>query len=179
MTMKRVTIALAAILALGLGLAACETVTPYQPLAAGNKVSGGFTDKRLDDNHFQVLFRGNSVTSRDQVETYLLYRAAELTANNGFDWFEMVQRHTENRGGYWVQPWGPYGYYWGPSWRFYGSWGWGPWGDWGGYDVQRVDEYEALAEVATHHGPKPADNPRALDAHQVLANLEPRIVRPH
>ena len=182
--MRRVPIALAAALALSLGLAACETATPYQPLAAGAKVSGGFTDQRLDDNHFRVTFRGNDMTSREQVETYLLYRAAEVTVNNGFDWFEMVERHTHNRGGYWVEPWGTYGY-WGPYWRFHGAFGWDDWDPywggpfWGGYDVQRVDRFEAAAEIAVHHGPKPADDKRAFDARQVLANLGPKIVRPH
>ena len=53
----------------------------------------------LDDTHLQVSFSGNDVTPRAQVETYLLYRAAELTTAKGFDWFEMVDRHTQTTGG--------------------------------------------------------------------------------
>ena len=181
--MKRIAIA-AATLALGaaLGLAACETApTPYQPLSSSNAVSGGFTDQRLDDTHFRVTFRGNDLTSREQVETYLLYRAAELTVSQGFDWFEMVSRHTENRGDAFVTG---YGGYWAPYWRFHGGWGWGGWdpfwdGPWGGYyDVQRIDRYEAIAEIAVGRGPKPGGNLRAFDARQVMANLAPKIIRP-
>ena len=187
--MRRLAPALAAAAALALGLASCETATPYQPLSEHNQVSGGFTDPRLDENHFRVTFRGNSMTSRERVETYLLYRAAELTENEGFDWFQMVDRNTANRGYTYVEPdpfYGP-GYawgYWRPYWRFHGRWGWRAWDPywggpfWGGYDVQRVDEYDAMAEVAVHHGAKPADDPRAFDARQVLANLGPKIVRP-
>ncbi len=175
--MKRTTIALAAVLALGLGLAGCETATPYQPLSPQNAVYGGFTDQRLDETHFRVAFQGNSATSREQVENYLLYRAAELTANQGFDWFEMVDRHTRDRGGAYIVPEGPY---WHPYWRFHGAWGWGGWDPfWGGpwdYDVERFDEYQAIAEVAMGHGAKP--DPRAFDAHAVMANLGPKIVRP-
>lgn len=177
--MKRIAIAVAAVLALG--LAACETTpTPYQPLSSSNAVSGGFTDQRLDDTHFRVTFKGNDLTSREQVETYLLYRAAELTVSQGFDWFEMVDRHTENRGATWVSPEGPY---WAPYWRFHGGWGWGAWdpfwdGPWGGYDVQRIDQYEAIAEIGAGHGPRPANDARAFDARQVMSNLAPKIVRP-
>jgi hypothetical protein len=77
----------AAIAAIGLvvGLSACETATPYQPLQQHSEVSGGFTDQRLDQNHARVTFQGNTVTSRETVETYLLYRAAEVTISQGFD----------------------------------------------------------------------------------------------
>lgn len=178
--MKRIAIVAAAVLALG--LAACETTpTPYQPLGApGATVSGGFTDQRLDETHFRVTFKGNDLTSREQVETYLLYRAAELAVSQGFDWFEMVSRDTENRGGAWVSG---YGGYWSPYWRYHGGFGWGAWGPygggpfWGGYDVQQIDQYEAVAEIAVGHGPKPAGDVRAFDARQVMSNLAPKIVR--
>jgi hypothetical protein len=185
--MRRAALAFAA--AISLGLAGCETPTPYQPLATTNAVSGGFTDQRIDDTHFKVSFAGNAMTSREQVETYLLYRAAELTASQGFDWFEMVDRHTRNKGTTYVEPDPFYGHgyawgYWRPYWRYHGSFGWGAWDPywggpfWGGYDVERIDRYEAIAEIAVHHGPKPAGDPKAFDAHQVMDNLGPKIVRP-
>src|SRR5258707_5288832 len=107
----------AAIAAIGLvvGLSACETATPYQPLRTGAQVSGGFTDQRLDQNHFRVTFQGNTLTSRETVESYLLYRAAEVTVSQGYDWFEAVERHTErNRQTYIDSPYVPGPYY---SWR--------------------------------------------------------------
>jgi hypothetical protein len=138
----------------------------------------------LDDTHFRVTFSGNDTTPREQVEAYLLYRAAELTAAKGFDWFEMVDRHTQNTGSAFVEPYGPWGY-WGPTWRFrgrrgfYGG-GFGYWGDpWGPYgDIDTISRYSASAEVVMGHGPKPAGDPRAFDARQVMQNLAPKIVRP-
>jgi hypothetical protein len=179
--MRRTASVLGVVLALSLGLAACETATPYQPLAAGNAVSGGFTDQKLDDTHYRVVFQGNSATSREQVENYLLYRAAELTVNQGFDWFEMVDRRTNNQGYAYVVPQGPY--YWSPYWRFWGQWGWNDWdpywgGPWG-YDVQTVDRYQAIAEIGLGHGHKSTDNARALDARSVMQNLGPQIVKPN
>jgi len=177
--MKRTVIAVA-LLAPMLLLWACTTPTPYQPLASGNPVAGGYTDQLLDDTHFRVTFSGNDVTSRQQVETYLLYRAAELTAGKGFDWFEIADRHTDTKSQTFVDP-GPWGY-WTPSWRFhrrggwYGGYGWGD--PWGPYDVDTIDQFSASAEVMVGHGPKPPSDPRAFDAHQVLQNLDGKIVRP-
>ena len=67
-------------------IAACATPTPYQPIGArGTGASGGFSDVRLAENRYRVTFAGNSLTTRERVETYLLYRAAELTVQQGFD----------------------------------------------------------------------------------------------
>lgn len=184
--MRIVDIALAASLALS--LAACETATPYQPLQKGSHVAGGFSEQKLDSNHVRVSFKGNTDTPRATVETYLLYRAAELTVQNGYDWFEPVERHTDRDKRTFVDPdpfYGP-GYGWGyfrPSWSFYGPRGWGPWGPYGygwggGATVSTVQEFQATAEIAMGHGAKPTDNPRAMDAREVMTNLGPKIQRP-
>ena len=182
---------MAAALAVGLGLAACETATPYQPLAKGSAVSGGFTDQQLDADHYRVTFQGNDLTDRETVETYLLYRAAELTVNQGFDWFEMVDRHTDKDKKTYIDSdpfYGP-GYawgYWRPYWNYYGAgFGWRGWDPfWGGpfwadqTQIQTVQKFKAGAEIAVGHGPKPAGDPRVFDARAVMANLAPKIMRP-
>lgn len=177
--MKYIPVIAAVSLAAALG--ACETATPYQPLRQGGEMSGGFSDQRLDSNHFRVTFQGNTVTSRETVETYLLYRAAELTVSQGYDWFEPVERHTDRDRQTYIDPDfgpGPWGF-WRPRWRAWGGWGWGPWGDyWGPTTVTTVQKYQASAEIVMQHGPKPATDPRAMDAREVLANLGPKIQRP-
>lgn len=180
MTMK--TAAVVAAIALSLGLAACQSVTPYQPLQPGTKVSGGYTDQKLDSDHFTVTFKGNTDTPRATVESYLLYRAAEITVAQGYDWFETVARSTDRTQSTWVDPFYGPGYAWGgfrPYWAFYGpGWGWGGWGPYGGYDITTVQQYSATAEIALRHGPKPPGYARGLDAREVLTNLGPKIVRP-
>jgi hypothetical protein len=168
-----------------LALAACETATPYQPQMRGNQVSGGYSDQQIEANRFRVAFRGNSMTSRETVERYLLFRAAELTVQNGFDWFEMADRQTERKSNTYVDrpfgpgPWG----YWGPTWGYGGRFGWRTWDPWWGdpfwdstIDVRTVDRYEATAEIITGHGPKP--NERAFDARDVISRLGPTITQP-
>jgi hypothetical protein len=184
--MKRIILTTAAILALGGGLAACETATPYQALHAGSQESGGYSDTKIEANRWRVTFRGNALTSRETVESYLLYRAAELTVSEGFDWFETVQRHTDKQIEVTPSPgpgwYGDFGYGWRPYWRHYGvGYGWRGWDPYWGdpfFDVSVTQKYEAAAEIVMGHGPKPADDRRALDAHEVMTNLHDHVVRP-
>ena len=192
--MKRVLFTTAAVLALGLGLAACETATPYQPAAPGRTAAGafGYRDYQVDATHWRVAFSGNSLTSRETVEKYLLYRAAELTLQQGFDWFQAADRHTDKTTSYYggTDPfyssafWGSYGWGWRPSWRFHGGFGWRSWDGWGGgpfwgdgFDIEQVNRFETSAEIVMGHGPAP-EGQRVFNAREVVQNLGPTIVRP-
>jgi hypothetical protein len=173
--MKRWMLTAAMAVAAAGALAACETQTPYQPLeASAVGPSGGYSEARVDDNRWRVSFRGNEATSRDVVETDMLYRAAELTLAQGYDWFEGVQRRTDTHTeGYVTDPWGPYG---GP-WAFHRRWFWGdPF--WDDVTFSTASRYDATIEIVLHHGQKPAEDNHAFDARQVIANLGPRILRP-
>jgi hypothetical protein len=176
--------ALVAAIGLTLGLAACETATPYQPLQRGSHVAGGYSEQKLDADHFQVSFAGNTDTPRTTVESYLLYRAAEVTLAQGYDWFETVERHTEREKRTYIDPdpfYGP-GYAWGgfrPYWNYWGpGYGWAGWGPYWGADIYSIQKFEATAEITLHHGPKPPGHPRGLDAREVVTNLGPKIQRP-
>jgi len=191
--MSKISAALATVLVLATGLAACETATPYQPNVRGSATSGGYSETRIEPNRWRVNFSGNSMTSRETVEGYLLFRAAELTLQNGADWFEIVDRNTATKTRSYVEPdplyhpWYGAGFgYWRPSWRYrthgYGWRTWDPfWGDpffTSSYDVHTIESYEASAEIMTHRGAKPQGDARAFDAHAVVDNLRPRIQYP-
>ncbi len=180
MTGSRFFMAIAALALLG----ACTTATPYQAALDGNR---GYSDQQIEADRWQVVFSGNSLTDRQTVETYLLYRAAELTLQNGYDHFSFVQRDTEaNRRlvstGFGHSPY--YGFY--PHYRFYGRRGrlrgypYGFYGDPffdGGYDYREIVRYEALAEIVMGEGEKP-DDPAYFNASEVQMNLVNKIVRP-
>ena len=189
--MKRITLALAA--AAALALSACETATPYQPLGArGTHASGGYSDQQLEANRWTVSFSGNSLTSRQTVERYLLFRAAELTRQQGYDWFTTVDRNTERKtdyvgfnddfgygagwGGYWGPRWGLYRRGLGWGYGYYGAGGWGGFG--GPVDIQQVSRYSAQAEILMGRGPKPAGDRRAFTAGAVLDHLRGTIQYP-
>jgi hypothetical protein len=184
--MRRLIVTTAAILALGGALAACETATPYQPLNAGSRTSGGYSDTKITADRWRVSFRGNTLTSRETVETYLLYRAADLTVAQGFDWFEPVDRHTDKKvevdpapgfyGGF------GYGYGWRPYWRHYGfGYGWRGWDPYWGdpfFDTTVTQKFEASAEIVMGHGQRPEGDHRAMDAREVMTNLRPHVIPP-
>jgi hypothetical protein len=178
-------------LVLATGLSACATPTPYAPAGVTRSSSNGYSEQRIEADRWRVAFSGNSMTSRETVETYLLYRAAELTLQQGNDWFAIVQRDTEKKTQTYVDHdpflYGPRGFgYWSPSWRYYGrGFGWRTWDPfWGDpfwaerVDVRTVDRFEATAEIVMRRGPKPSADPGAFDARAVLDNLGPRIQRP-
>ena len=69
-------------------LAACATATPYQPASTQGGFDG-YSQTMLQSDRARISFGGNSLTDRDTVENYLLYRAAETALERGFDWFEL------------------------------------------------------------------------------------------
>jgi hypothetical protein len=193
--------ALVAVLATStLMVAGCATETRYRPATGQGFSRTGYSDRRIEPNRFLVTFQGNSVTSRDTVERYLFFRAAELTLQNGYDYFVMADRDTDRQtqtyttggfggygGGFGGPGWGygGFGGYWGPSWRYGGGrfgGGWGPWGGWGGgfndFDIRTVDRFEASAEIVMRKGPIPRDNIRACDARRVVDTVGPTVQLP-
>lgn len=173
--------------------AGCATETAYRPATGTGFARTGYSDRMIEANRYMVSFAGNTYTARDTVERYLLYRAAELTVQHGFDYFILADRDTDRRTRTYTTPGafgggfgaGPYGY-WGPSWRYRGrGFGWRSWNGFGGdpfwdrsVDITTVDKYEANAEIVLGRGPKPRDNVRAFDAREVINNLGPSITMP-
>jgi hypothetical protein len=181
--------------ALALVVTACTTATPYQPYQPEftSGVHGGYSEQRLQPDRYLVRFHGNELTSRERVEAYLLYRAAELTVQNGYDWFAIIDRRIEHDVQTIVRPdpfyrplYGSDYPYWRPYWRYYSrDLGWETW--YPGYgdpfwadrvDVSRVESFEALAEVKLGRGPIAGGEQRAFGARQVMARLAPTIELP-
>ena len=191
----RLTSALAALAVLG----ACATATPYQAATDNQR---GYANQQIESDRWQISFAGNSLTDRETVETYLLYRAAELTDMEGYDYFSVVQRATdENRRVVSTGFHDPYysGFF--CNYSFYGRAGrlsgyprsWyarraayrgfhGPfayrdpfWDS--GWDYREIVRYEATSEIIMGRGEKP-DDPSFFNADEVLMNLAGRIVRP-
>ena len=154
-------------------LAACGTPTPYQPVSDGH----GYADQPLETDRYRVTFSGNSLTSRETVENYLLYRAAEVTLERGFDYFVIAEDDVERNTRYRTTFSGvgaPFGSVYGYGSRF-GSPFFG-----GGLSTatsRPINSYEAYANILLRRGEKPVNNPEAYDARDVLARLDPTIVR--
>ena len=177
---------------LALAVAGCQVgPTPYQPATAGSRAAAdryGYADQQIEPDRFRVTFAGNSYTDRETVERYLLYRAAQLTVERGFDHFILADRDTDKKTRTYVdRPFGGYAGFgaWSPYWRYYGSgFGWRGWDPfWGDpffdrtIDVRTVERYEAVAEIVLGKGTKP-QNVRAFDARAVIESLGPTVAVP-
>jgi hypothetical protein len=148
-------------------LAACASgPTPYQHARDGF----GYSEQRIEDNRYRVSFAGNSATSRQTVEDYLLYRAAELTVQTGHDWFAVVDRDTmQEFSGYGGSPEVGVGFGGGSGFgvglsmpMFGGSGGSG--------------RYTADMDILVHDGEKPQDDADAYDAFSVISRLQPKVL---
>lgn len=60
--------------------------TTYQQ----NGLTGGYSETQLDENLFNVTFKGNGYTSKERANDFTLLRCAELTIENGFKFFTIV-----------------------------------------------------------------------------------------
>ncbi len=184
-------------------LTACASTTPYQA-ASKPGAFDGYSQTMLENDRVRVTFGGNSLTDRETVENYLLYRAAEVAVEKGFDYFSLTQRDTETKTRVNVNPrfglYDPYfdyaffrprfgwsrfhafSHFHDPYFRHSSRHGFGPWGNkhdpfFNDYDVREVTKYRATAEVRLGRGAKPdADN--TFNAKEVLTNLAPIIVYP-
>jgi len=86
---------MAAIIGAAAILSACATATPYQQAAKPG--ASGYSTSQIENDRYTVSFSGNSLTQRETVETYLLFRAAELAVNNGYDYFTVADKNTQEK----------------------------------------------------------------------------------
>lgn len=150
-------------------ISACAMETPYQPGEGGY----GYEEQQIEGNRYRVIFAGNPSTPRETVQNYLLYRSAELTLQNGFDYFTVVDRDVERSTRYYshgyVDDFGFHNRFRGRSFRrfyrpsFYSS------------KAYPVSEYSSIANIVMAEGEKPKDEPNAYDALDVVQQLQPLI----
>jgi hypothetical protein len=152
-------------------LSACAT--PYQPKG----FTGGYSDARLDENTVRVSFLGNGNTDKDTVETSSLYRCAEVTLQDGFDYFIIASGGT-TRDSNTVTTADSYHEYKTKkvklkgNRRVYSE-------DINGYyqpgETFNVVNYSSNVTIKMYKGKKPANNPNAYDAHSIIRYLTPAI----
>lgn len=145
------------------GLTACATPTPYGP--ATLQKGAGFSEQRIEAGRYRVTFAGNGEPSR--IHDLALRRAAELTLQDGYDWFRVAGASgAVNRGG-------------GPTLSIGAGTGSGGYGYYGGSGVSLglgtsfnlgPPQGTASFEILMQHGSRP-DQPDAYDARDVLRNI--------
>jgi len=153
---------------------ACTTVTPYKPADGGRY---GYSEQRIEDNKYRIVFSGNTRTDLSTVEHYILLRAAEITLANGGGHFITqdastdVDRTFQSNGT--VLGGGGFGR---PGF-FYGGFGGGGFGN--TFNTTRERQAYTIGTIIEFYpGPKPAGIPTAYNAQSVVNNIGPSVLLP-
>ncbi|MEQ5788764.1 hypothetical protein J3454_12750 [Erythrobacter sp. NFXS35] len=181
MLTTRSSLAVAAAFGMAVALGACATPTPYQSAEmAGQQF--GYSSEMIQSDRYRVKFEGNDVTSRETVEQYLLYRAAELTRQKGYDGFYIVRDRTQTEVDIDTVPTTYPG--WGPTWNFYGAgYGWNTFDPYIGtaFPTQQImasDQFAATAVIEMYRGQPPMGAENTFNASAVMARLGDSVQMP-
>ena len=164
--MKRLTFSLIAVSALA--LSACASLAPYGPQQSAR--GQGFSEQQIETNRFRVTYNG--VGAVGPVADRALFRAAQLTVDQGYDWFEVTQRWIDGRpdsaGG--VRPSVSIG---AGSGR-YGGWSTSGVGVGVGLNLSGPQPTSTTLEIVMGRGQRP-DRPNAYDARGVQDAIRNRL----
>lgn len=77
-------------------LFAAACATSYQPADEG-WISGGFTELRLGPDKWHVIFEGNDMSTRKEINQFLLRRCAELALEHDKRYFKLEDQDARIR----------------------------------------------------------------------------------
>lgn len=135
---------------------ACASQGPvYESRMDGGRY--GYAEMQLEPNRVRVTYNGDTLTARETVETYLLYRAAETTLQRGFDYFVVTTANVEEES------------------RYEGMGGGRP--RLTGATFREVSRHNAMADILMFEGERPPHIANAYDARAVQRALQERIIQ--
>ena len=140
-------------------LASCAT--SYQKLS----LTGGYKDMQLQENVYKVIFKGNTRISKETVKNYALYRCAEVTLENAYDYFIILEDEGYDKIVYWQNQTRAKTTKTGRTYktRIYGG------------QTHTAIKPRAVLVIQCFKGQKPKDNSRAFNAKELIKYLEPFI----
>lgn len=136
---------------------ACASQAPvYESRMDGGRY--GYAEMQLEPNRVRVTYNGDTLTARETVETYLLYRAAETTLQRGFDYFVVTSANVEEDS------------------HYEGMSGGHP--RLSGASFREVSRHNAMADILMFEGDRPPQIANAYDARAVQQALQARVIQP-
>jgi hypothetical protein len=154
---------------------------------------GIFASQKKGASGFHLTVTGHKFTSRDEVENYLAYRAAELTMAQKANWFTFTETRVKSdtvaapkrdvsgkRYSFRME-------YWRPVWRYKmaGDTVWKSWSPFSGaaffadgVDPKTIAAFEVSADVTLRSGPMDDANPLAFEAGAVSDLLVNQVSPP-
>ena len=143
---------------------------------------GVYSQQTVNPTRFRLTVTGKTFTSREAIEKYLAYRAAELTLAQKGTWFTLVESRQKGDAG--PEPVNDdparagkrYSFrmaYWRPLWRYKtaGSPDWTVWSPFSGQaffaegkDPKTITDFEVSAEIVVRKGTMDGANPLGFEA---------------
>ena len=193
-------VGLCAIISLSGASFAAEAPATAQPASASAPVQapevpsakpGVFTMQKKGANRYHLVVKARQFTSRDAIEKYLLYRAAELTLDQHDNWFTLVEARTKGDTAPPSKP-DPQGLrfsfrmpYWRPIWRYKlaSADAWQSWSPFSAAafpvtDPKTVSDFEVSADIVLHKGIMNDADPLAFEAGAVSDLLVNQVSPP-
>lgn len=169
-------------------------ISPSPPPDVRPAGKGVFTQQKTGQGKFHLVLSGRHFTSREAIENYLAWRAAELTAEQGFLWFSFVE-HRGKGDSLAVPRRDPNGMrysfrlaFFRPVWRYQLASAPSVWKSWSpfsgkpfwaeGLNGSSILRFEVSADVLLHKGQIEDDNPLAFDAGAVSDYLINQVQPP-
>lgn len=81
-----------------LAMAGCATGYGPSYGPSESRYEDGYSDYRIDDNRYRVEYRIQNGEAR-RAQDWALRRAAELTLDQRYDWFQIISRNSQFRDG--------------------------------------------------------------------------------
>jgi hypothetical protein len=153
-----------------LGMAATMTGCALFNNAYGPKetLRGGYEDVQIDKNTYRVRYYGKRL-DRETAEQYLIYRCAELTLAQGYDYFVITDQSADEQTTSTLSN----------STESKDASGTGisatPGSVTVNTSVKTSTEYNPVKTIKVFKGKKPEDNFKAYDGREVTATLAPKI----
>jgi hypothetical protein len=79
-----------------LALAACASTPTYTPASAAS--NAGYSERRIEADRYFVTYRAPNTAEAALLEDYALLRAADVTLENGREWFWLDRQTFEDLG---------------------------------------------------------------------------------
>jgi len=139
-------------------LSCAPVPTGYWKLGVGDPYTG-YSETQIQKDVFQVSYKCNDATTYDTMKGLLAYRCAEITLQNGYDYFIVIEEKDITTEDFWgMAPGGR---------RRYDA------------SLQSVKAPGATVLIKLKHGKKPEEDMKAFDAREILTHVGPKIRQPH
>ena len=147
----------------------------------------GYSDRRIDENTFWVSFDANGYTPQVTLQTYVLLRCAEVTAEAGYDYFLIVEANDTSKSVPIVMPGSSTSYTTGGASGYASTYGNMTYGSASGSATTQTTSTPGYAftvrlpgstvMIKAFHGKKPDNNPMVYDTREVIKYVGLQVKR--